>query len=507
MKRIFTLIALAANVVIASATDYTDALQVNVNGNTSTQSATISLNRQDNGSYAFVLKNFVLTSGGQQMGIGTIEVDNVAGTDVNGVTTLVANQTVPIQEGDIASPSGMWIGPSMLGSVPVKLIAEQRGEKLYAVIDIDMQSTLQQTIKVTFGNGGYQIGNSGFEDFHSENGINEPNHWHSFASCTGAFAGFVSGTAHTFVSDVVRPGTTGSHSVMVTSTQIFGITANGTITTGRMSAGAISPDDPANHAETDMSSTATDSNGDPFYAEMNGLPDSLAVWVKFTQGTPDASHPYATVNAVITDGTYYQDPEDKTYNNKLARAANNTIASNGSKWQRVCVPFNGYDNPSTPKAILVTLSTNADPGTGSLDTLYVDDLSLIYNQDITVKGISIQGQALAVADTMDYASTAASVISTDDIVVDTNAPKVFKSLETTADGAVAYITVASTDLQTFKTYVVNLKGAVTGIESVDGSAATTKTIYNLQGQRVGTMVPGQVYIINGNGRAVKVLKK
>ncbi len=507
MKKILTLLALVARVMMASATDYTDLLTVDVNGNTTSQTATISLNQQTDGTYTFILKNFVMSLEGVQMGIGTIEVNRVEGIDVNGVTTLVANQTVAIQEGDVPSPSGLWVGPSQLGSVPVKLVAEQRGEKLYAVIGIDLQSTLGQVIKVTFGHGGYQIGNSSFEDFHTENAINEPNHWHSFASCTGSLAGFVKGTPHTFISDVVRPGTSGSHSVLLTSTSILGIIANGTMTTGRMSAGAFSATDPANHAEMDMSSTATDANGDPFYAEMNGLPDSLAVWVKFKQGTANAQYPYATVSAIVTDGTYYQDPEDKTYSNKLGRAINNTIATSDAQWQRICAPFNYFDNPSTPKAILVTLSTNATPGQGSIDSLYVDDLSLIYKQDIGVSAISVQGQALTVADTMVYASTAAKPISVDDIVVTTAAPKVIKSMETTADGPVAHVTVASQDLQTFKTYTIDMTGTTAGIHAIGGAAAAAETIYNLQGQRVETMAPGRVYIVERGGKAVKVMKK
>ena len=81
---------------------------------------------------------------------------------------------------------------------------------------------------------------------------------------------------------VLRENAKGTKSVLVEATSVFGIIANGTITTGRMNAGAMSASDKANHAELNMSFTDKDGNGDPFYTLMNGKPDSLAVWVKFT---------------------------------------------------------------------------------------------------------------------------------------------------------------------------------------------------------------------------------
>lgn len=506
MKKIITLLVVAVNVMMASANDYTDALAVEVNGVVSSQTATISLDQQSDGTYTLALKNFIMSMGGQQMGIGTIEVPNVTATDVNGVTTLLADQSVAIKEGDIASPSGTWVGPQMLGIVPVKLMAEKRGEKLYAVINIDMQSTLQQTIQVTFGEGGYQIGNCSFEAFRKEGAIDEPLHWHSFASSTGAFSAFVKGMAHTFVSNVVRPGTSGSHSVMLTSANLGFTVANGTMTTGRMNAGSMMAADPANHAEMDMSSSATDSNGDPFYAALNGLPDSLAVWVKFIQRTPNAQYPYATVSATITDGTYYQEPSNDVYDNIIGLAGNRTIASEGAKWQRISIPFQYVNTSSAPQAILVTISTNAVPGKGSTDTLYVDDLSLIYKHDIEVKGISVLGQELAVADNMEYATAAAVVISPSHIAVDTQAPKVVKTIVRTADGDVARIAVASQDLKAFKFYNIKIGATTTGIHTAETAHGASQTVYNLQGQRVETMVPGHVYIVKQGGKTVKMMK-
>ncbi len=253
--------------------------------------------------------------------------------------------------------------------------------------------------------------------------------------------------------------------------------------------------DPKNHAELDLDSTAVDSNGDPFYTKLSGVPDSLAVWVKFKQGGEVAGYPYATVSAAITDGTYYQEPNDKEYTNIVARGGNKEIASNGFVWQRICFPFTAVNATLDPKAILVTISTNAAPGKGTgTDSLYVDDLSLIYNQDIMVKGISVQGQPLTLADNMKYETLTASVLTLDDFVVDTDAKRVIKTVDVTNERSMVSIFVASEDLKTFKTYTVSTPSRVaTGIDAVGtstaGNSSAADGIYTLSGQRTTVMKP------------------
>ena len=131
-------------------------------------------------------------------------------------------------------------------------------------------------------------------------------------------------------------------------------------------------------------------NGTPFYAKLTKRPVALSVWVKFTQGKAQAEHPYATVTAAITNGKYYQEP---TANNDssvvIGYAQNKTIATNGGQWQHLYVPFRydskNFNKTDEPKAIMVTFSTNADPGQGSDgDVLLVDDLELIYAQKVTI---------------------------------------------------------------------------------------------------------------------------
>ena len=252
---------------------------------------------------------------------------------------------------------------------------------LFALLPLGMQAQSVDFSKYE----GSQIANSDFEDWSGPDFGNVPVGWHSFESVDGSsdlFIGFAKSTAHT---EKETGHKAESYCLLLkprTINVIFKkVLANGTITTGKMYAGATEADDPQNHAEMSLDDTGS-SNGSPFYALLNFKPTALAVWLKFISN--DSSNPYAKVSAVITDGTYYQDPEDKTYTNVYAKAQQ-SIASNGGDWQRVVIPFTVQDENVNPAAILVTISTNATPGGGNAnDKLYVDDLELIYTQKVEI---------------------------------------------------------------------------------------------------------------------------
>ena len=151
---------------------------------------------------------------------------------------------------------------------------------------------------------GSQIANSDFEDWSGPDFENVPVGWHSFESVDGSedlFIRFAKSTAHTVKATghkaesyclLLKPRTI--------NVIIKKVLANGTITTGKMYAGATDADDPQNHAEMSLDDTGS-SNGSPFYALLNSKPTALAVWLKFISN--DSSNPYAKVSAVITDGT------------------------------------------------------------------------------------------------------------------------------------------------------------------------------------------------------------
>lgn len=540
MKRFFTsLLATAAFAVSSMATDYKDMMTVSLDGNPTTPTeTTISVEKTDDSGYTLSLKNFVLyTSSGDQvfpMPVGTIVLENVEAVTNGDVTTLKTSQDIEIAEGDDPTFEGSWIGPGLSAQgdlIPVNMTGEIRGDKFYTVININFMG---MNIDVVFGNGGYQIENSGFENFHTATYVDgknkytsdEPNAWHSFNSgiATGSLSfltKYALQNGNTSVSDDVRPGSTGTKSVAIKSSIVMGFQpANGTMTTGRLQAGSTTATDAANCSFLDMSSTDTDGNGDPFYTVLNGRPDALSVWVKYKQGQVNEQYPYATVSAVITDGTRYQDPEDKAYTNVVAKAQDKTIESKGFEWQNLVIPFDytSYaSNDAQAKALLVTISTNAQPGVGSNDAenpdmIIVDDISLVYNSHLAslkVKGTEVEGFDKNV---LSYDLKGEGAISVDDIeaVSDGQGAYVTKALEGTDKGVKVTITVTSNDLKTTNVYTLNIEGATTtGINKVETTTGKgTAAIYNVNGQRVDNMSQKGLYIIRqADGKTVKVLKK
>ncbi len=75
MRKLFTLFTAACISAAATATDFNGRLMVLINGSASpSQEANISVNRQDDGKYTLELKNFMLGTGADAMGIGNIKI-------------------------------------------------------------------------------------------------------------------------------------------------------------------------------------------------------------------------------------------------------------------------------------------------------------------------------------------------------------------------------------------------------------------------------------------------
>lgn len=467
MRKLSTLFCAVLMTLSAMATDYKGNLTVSINGEGSTQPATISI-VENAGKYNLSILNFMLDEGESVLPVGNIVIENVTGAIAGNLTTLYVNKNITIQKGNVAGiADDAWLGP-MLGEVPVKMSSSFNTNGFLGVnIDIDMVSTLGQVIKVSFENVGthFQMPNSDFETWSDKN--KAPKHWHGFESVTGKLSGTANSTTKLVSSNNVRPGSKGLTSAVVTSTKVVFVIANGTMTNGRLAAGSMKATDSANHSETNLSSTDVDANGDPFATPMYAKPDSVKFWMRFTQAKAQASYPYAAFNAVITDGTYYQDPEDKTYTNKVAVAAPNNADMTVGDWRLVACPFNYASyaaNGAEAKAILLTVSTNATPGKGSYsngvgDSVYVDDLELVYAAGI--KSISFKGQALDLAtiQTTGIELAADEAVSAADfeVVKEGEDAKVTKLVEATADGYVAVITAVSADLKTQVAYEINIK--------------------------------------------------
>lgn len=475
MRKLSTLFCAVLMTLSAMATDYKGNLTVSINGEGSTQPATISI-VENAGKYNLSIQNFMLGAGESALPVGNIVIENVTGAVAGNLTTLYVNKNITIQKGNAEGVADdAWMGP-MLGEVPVKMSSSMNTNGFLAVnIDIDMVSTIGQVIKVTFENVGnhFQMPNSDFETWSTEN--KAPKHWHGFESVKGGLAGTAKDKNKLQSSPLKRPGSLGTTSAVVTSSKVWGVLANGTMTNGILNAGAMSAVDPGNHSETDLSSTAKDANGDPFATPIYAKPDAVKFWMRFTQAQEVKEYPYASFNAVITDGTYYQDPEDKTYTNKVAVAAPNSSDMTVGNWREVTCNFDYAKcaaNGAEAKAILVTFSTNATPGKGSVttggflnsvvkatDSVYIDDLELVYAAGI--KSISFKGQALDLAtiQTTGIELAADEAVSAADfeVVKEGEDAKVTKLVEATADGYVAVITAVSADLKTQVNYAINIK--------------------------------------------------
>jgi hypothetical protein len=500
MKKIFTLLLVAMTAVVARATDYIVPVRVVVNDVTTEQLGEFSIVEND-GLYDISLKNFMLDSENGPMGVGNVELKGIEPYQDGKATLFVTEKEVTMTDGD--DPNVVVWMASMLPPVNVLLRGKIEGDLLYMNLYIDLTETMDQIIQVTVGEG-YQMPNPSFELWHPSDETHvEPDGWHSFETATGALAAF--GGHHLTKS---KNAHTGESCARIYSSSILGIVANGTMTTGRLNADAMIATDPANNAYLDTSMPELDGAGKPFYIPLYSRPDSIAVWVRFRQGSVNPEHPYANISAVITDGTYYQDPEDKVYTNVVAKAKNDKIATTDGEWVRVTAPFVYTENAVEPQAILVTISTNADAGQGSDgDEVLVDDIELIYNAKVT--GLKINGQDVPgfSPDVFEYEMELEQGVTTEDIevVVEGQSTHVIKDVSF-IDSNVCTVMALGGDMKHMSTYVIREKGSGTGIRSIKTPAGQS-AYYTLDGRQAKTLAPGCIYIRRqADGTVTKILR-
>ena len=142
------LVAVTFGKDIKATRSYTDALVVNINGQSSApQQTKINVDEKTDGTYTLSLNDFMLDG----MPIGNIVLHDITATDNDGVFSFEKKQNITITSG--SDDSVDWGGP-MLGEVPVDMTGKMTGYKLYCNINIniDMSATLNQVINVKFGN-------------------------------------------------------------------------------------------------------------------------------------------------------------------------------------------------------------------------------------------------------------------------------------------------------------------------------------------------------------------
>ena len=229
--------------------------------------------------------------------------------------------------------------------------------------------------------GVYQIPNSDFENWASEK---EPgNGWNSFASAGGTLKSFASMSP----SPEKAEGHNSETAVRLTSKNLWIANANGNLTTGRINMGSMSPADAANYNFTDL----TDSIHSLPFA---GTPDSVACYAKFISGGSENGRG----QFILHDEYGYRDPEtsnEEGYeSHKVALAA--IMIPSTAEWTRFAAPFEytGVEKPEK-QYMLASFTTNPLPGGSANDTLYVDEVTLIYNSELA--SLKYDGQDLFVA--------------------------------------------------------------------------------------------------------------
>ena len=256
-------------------------------------------------------------------------------------------------------------------------------------------------LQIAFAQDVFQLTNAGFEEW--ENGsTSKPVAWNTYETvqCSGLFCTAKNSDQCKRSTDV-RTGASGKYSVVAIAKKVFGIPANGIITTGVINAGATSATDPKNHNESNID--------DPSKCMIfTGRPDSVVAWIK---AKPKKTNQLGRFYVMIHDNNYIQDP-GTDWSKVIAIAGVNPPASDN--WVRYSCPFfyegqkhniQNQDGERTPKRkladgerpsyVLVTFSTNYLAGEGTEgDEMYGDDIEMIYNSQLTsvaIDGTNVEG--------------------------------------------------------------------------------------------------------------------
>lgn len=313
----------------------------------------------------------------------------------------------------------------------------------------------------------YQLLNPGFEEWESNSSNAEPVHWNSFATSDGVMA-ILASTPHHYHRYGGRPGTDGSSFLTIYSTAIIGIVANGNMTTGRIHADEASATSPNNYNYTQRS------NPD-FSQPFTATPDSMYIWVSFYASDANTQ---GSISAFLHGNCDFRDPSDKNDHSKYAAQAvahfsRTTSSRNIYNWQQIKVPF-VYDGETEPAYILMSLTTNMNPGAGAAyDSLSIDDIQFIYSSwlsDIKLNGATLDGFA---KDRMHYDVTFSSVEEMNaaqfQFIPEVNDAQVNVN-PTSADSSISYEVSVVAEDGTSRTYTIDCTVGTVGIREVADNA-------------------------------------
>ncbi|MBR2250395.1 MAG: hypothetical protein IJ844_07810 [Prevotella sp.] len=346
----------------------------------------------------------------------------------------------------------------------------------------------------------YQLPNPGFEQWDGGS-ESEPTHWNSFASSDGSYAGLAS-SPHHYRRNGGRPGTNGNHYLTVYTKSILGIKANGNMTTGRIHAGSMSATSSENYNYTQRSNTA---HCQPF----SGTPDSMYVWVSFYAASGSS---IAQVSAVLHGDSDFRSPIEEGTPSKYCGKASaeftrTTTSATTMQWRQMKVPF-VYDGSATAAYMLVNITSNKTPGSGSgNDSLSVDDIEFIYSS--WLGSINIGGEPIESFDKgqLNYSIRVADTAVAVGCETEVSDATVSMSREAMNDSSVLVsLVVTAEDGESTHTYTVLLTAGepapTTGIAEAEKDEEELRVYPNPTKDRVRIEATGEVCLMDLGGREI-----
>lgn len=374
---------------------------------------------------------------------------------------------------------------------------------------------LAATLACAAASAQYQLPNGGFEEWDG-NATSEPASWNTFSSSDGSLASLASSNHH-YRRNGGRPGTDGSFYLTIYTQSIFGIKANGNMTTGRIHAGAMQAASSENYNYTQRSNA---NHCQPF----TGTPDSMYVWVSYYAASATSQ---AQVSAILHGDNDFKAPNQEgdasLYCGKAQAAVSRTTTSASSmQWQQLKVPF-VYDGTASASYMLVNLTTNITPGGGDAnDSLSVDDIEFIYSSwldSLLVNGQPVDGfsktvfaYSMAIGDTAAlHAAAVTGIPETGDATVDIARAYINDSTATVT------VTVTAEDGVSVHTYTITLNATMppapdpdpdpnpdpnVGIEENDGTEPVFAVYPNPAVDKVSVTAEGTVTLHDLGGRTL-----
>lgn len=330
----------------------------------------------------------------------------------------------------------------------------------------------------------YQLPNVGFEESWLHD--NEPgNGWNSFVSACGSL-GMLSAMAHSNLAK--SEGYESETAAVLSSKNLWVTNANGNLTTGIINMGSPTPTDAANFNFTDRG----DAGHSLLFA---GRPDAVSFRAKFKSG----GSPNGRGQFILHGDVNYCDPEVESQAEYKVGIAS-VLVPEAKEWTLFTGEFEYLREQPDTQYLLASFTTNPQPGGSAGDSLWVDDVRLVYYHSLSA--LAYEGAEIE----FDENTLAYEIVGIDYAPERLSYTKkgVGATVETAydADAAVLTITVKGNDFavnpESVTTYEVAFRAYPTGIDAAS-VAGTSAEVYTVSGVKVSAAdkLPAGVYIVNG----------